>query len=478
MGHLDWMMQEIVKELRNPNGDFAAILRRHKDVAGVSLGLICNYDVCGVSLGYARVSTGEVMTPEHYLECASLSKTVATAFALEYFRGKGIDFHSTPANVILERAGSPWRITLPPMITGTSGKSPLDVSWPNHVTLAMLVNHTALGMHYVHGIPMSDVSPPKSFPDSLDFLDGTNEKYGYKKLFVERQPGATFEYSGGGFIVLQHLIECLEFGNESKSGRGIIHPKTIEEITRPWLDSVGLRDFTFSNQCSYCAFGHLQRRKEVAPTDGGRLAFPAFAAGGLCTPAALANFLAILSQAYHQQPVPTSAVLSVADRSPRSVSQHTALDMLGESALQDKGAVAFIRGHVGLGVFVAKAGDNKFMLHQAANEGFRGVYLVCFDGPDQGNGFVLLCNGDNPAVLFQCEACRYLLGNKCFNFSGVNFDGLPDIKQFDYSTLKQETIANLGLKELVLEGFISTSSPLKMGKMGLGVSTSSPLSKL
>jgi len=460
------MMEEIIKDIGNPDGDFAGILRRHGDVAGVSLGLICNYDVCGVSLGYARVSTGEAMTPEHYLECASLSKTVATAFALEYFRDKGIDFHSTPTNVMLERAGSPWRIALPPVAADTSSeKSPVDVSWPNQVTLAMLVNHTALGMHYVHGIPMSDVSPPKSFPDSLDFLDGTNEvKYGYKKLFIVRQPGATFEYSGGGFIVLQHLIECLEFGNDSKSGQGqgITHRKTIEEITRPWLDSVGLRDFTFSNQSSYCAFGHLQRRKEVAPTDGGRLAFPAFAAGGLCTPTALATFLAILSQAY-QQPIestPASANSSVTNRSPRSVSHQTALDMLGESALQDKGAVAFIRGYVGLGVFVAKAGDNKFMLHQAANEGFRGVYLVCFDGPGKGNGFVLLCNGDNPAVLFQCEACRYLLGNKGFNFSGINFDGLADIQQFDYSTLRQETIVNFGLKELVLAGFSSTSSTL------------------
>jgi hypothetical protein len=50
------------------------------------------------------------------------------------------------------------------------------------------------------------------------------------------------------------------------------------------------------------------------------------------------------------------------------------------------------------------------MMHQAANDGFRGVYMLCYDGPDAGKGFVLLSNGDNPGVLFQCEMCRYLLG--------------------------------------------------------------------
>lgn len=29
---------------------------------------------------------------------------------------------------------------------------------------------------------------------------------------------------------------------------------------------------------------------------------------------------------------------------------------------------------------------------------------------DSGKGFVILCNGDNPGVLLQCEVARYLLG--------------------------------------------------------------------
>ena len=52
------------------------------------------------------------------------------------------------------------------------------------------------------------------------------------------------------------------------------------------------------------------------------------------------------------------------------------------------------------------AGDaqnpDRWMLHQAANDGFRGVLLMCFDGPDADSGprgLVVLANGDNQAML-------------------------------------------------------------------------------
>ena len=42
------------------------------------------------------------------------------------------------------------------------------------------------------------------------------------------------------------------------------------------------------------------------------------------------------------------------------------------------GAFDFMYSTMGLGVFITKAGPNRFMLHQAANDGFRGIFLVCF----------------------------------------------------------------------------------------------------
>lgn len=110
---------------------------------------------------------------------------------------------------------------------------------------------------------------------------------------------------------------------------------------------------------------------------------------------------------------------------------------------------------MGLGVFVAEAGNNKIMLHQAANDGFRGVYMLCYEGNDAGKGFVLLTNGDNPAVLLQSELCRYLLGPQGLHFTGINFQYYNDNPlQFDMSSVKQESIVNKGLKDLVINAFI------------------------
>ncbi len=121
---------------------------------------------------------------------------------------------------------------------------------------------------------------------------------------------------------------------------------------------------------------------------------------------------------------------------------------------------------MGLGVFVATAGNNKIMLHQAANDGYRGVYMICFEGIDNGKGFVLLNNGDNPGVLLQCELCRYLLGSNGLKFHGINFQQWEDDNggeiRMDMNSVKQESIVNKGLKDLVLSAFLPSTMMSKL----------------
>ena len=76
-----------------------------------------------------------------------------------------------------------------------------------------------------------------------------------------------------------------------------------------------------------------------------------------------------------------------------------------------KGAIEFMAAKASLGTFLTTAGDNHIMLHQAANDGFRGVYIICYDGPDRGKGVVILANGDNPAVYLIAEMSKFLLGS-------------------------------------------------------------------
>jgi len=396
-------------------------LNNHPDVPGVSVALINNETIEPFAVGYAQMSSKTPLEPDHILECASLSKTVASAFAIQYFANKGIPL-STSVNEVLAMTKSSFRIQV-------SANSSLAPSVADEVTLSMLMNHTALGLHYVYGIPLSD-----NQPTPLDLLTGVHlERYGYPALFLERPPGVTFSYSGGGFLVLQHILETFE--NAS-----------IEHLMRPFLDACDMGAFSFDpyNRPSYrYACGHISAKEEVQPHDSGRLAFPALAAGGLGSPASLAKFLVHLGRAY-KSPHGSGAITHA-----------TAVTMLGEDGLIDAGAMDFMLARAGCGVFVATCSGadgrvNRVMLHQAANNGFRGVYMYCYDGPDAGKGFVVLCNGDHPAVLTQCDVAKFLLRD-VLTISGVDFNQAKD--SFDMSTFTQETIVNQGLRELVMSAF-------------------------
>ena len=88
--------------------DLNSLLVLHPDVAGASLAYCTNIShsiprsVHTATGGLAKVEPFEPMTGDHYLQCASLSKTVATAFAIEYFSERGISM-LTPVNELLSR---------------------------------------------------------------------------------------------------------------------------------------------------------------------------------------------------------------------------------------------------------------------------------------------------------------------------------------------------------------------------------------
>ena len=124
---------------------------------------------------------------------------------------------------------------------------------------------------------------------------------------------------------------------------------------------------------------------------------------------------------------------------------------------------------MGVGMFVfdslgADGRASRWMLHQAANDGFRGVLLVCFDGPDAAEGprgFVILANGDNAAVNLVSAVARGLLCAPRGPFARVALDWSrvpdPDVPYLSRAS-SQEEIANLGLKEQVLNAFVKPAA--------------------
>lgn len=384
-------------------------LLREFDVPGVSVSVLKGDKdgIESIAAGFANKKRKELMREDTFLEIASLSKSFAACFAVKYFREKGITLDYR-VNTLLEAANSPFRLR---SAEGTPS------GWGDEVRLRHLLDHSGLGMHYVNGVPLS-----KPFPPVLDLITGKHKSdHGYEHIYVHKKPGSRFGYSGGGFLVLQHLLESWENG------------RSIDEIIRPFLKEVGVIDeVTFAHQPLrgvHYATGHRDNGEEV---EDGRLMFPPLAAGGLGTARSLCMFLQYLGHEF-------------------SRGDANAIDILRG---QDRGCMEFMGTKMGLGVFVADAGPNRFAIHQAANDGFRGVYVVCFDGPGVEKtgprGFAILNNGDNRGTLLNCAIARRLLER--MECRGVDFSRVAD--EASLAGVKQEEIVNAGLKQLVFGAFV------------------------
>lgn len=352
---------------------------RHKyNVNAASLAISVNFDVQELAFGNNKKST--------WFELASLSKTLAAAFAIEYFAKKDISLDES-VNLLLSKSGSGFRLQ------------------SDHVSLRHLMNHSALNMHYVKGYELGT-----KLPDTSELL---------KEIQVICEPGQEFHYSGGGFIVLEHLIESIE-------------NKSIQKLTEDFLVDMSFTQKDLP-EINY-ATGYFDDGRMVLGT---RLMFPAFAAGAMGTAGGMAKFLNQLTKAYHQ--------LEGADK----ISHNTAVQMLQGT---DLGCRDFMGCDMGVGVFVAEAGDNKLAIHQGANDGFRCLYIHCVSGPDTGNGLVVLCNADTQGVLFNAEVAQEIL--KELNISGIDFSRFK--KHFDDANVSPENRVNAGYKNLVFDAFLPT----------------------
>lgn len=373
--------------LDNGRAKINELLEKHK-IMGASVSINAFGSTQTLSFGDRRRKEGPVQS-DTLFEIASLSKPLAAAFSIEYFRKNNIALE-TSVNALFSKTESSFRLNT------------------DDVTLEHLMNHTALSGHYIQGHPLD-----KPLPSWKELL---------KDVTVLGTPGKTFNYSGGGFLVLEHLIESLT-------------KKKIQEISYPFFADMDLKNLTFNTKNipgKNYACGHFDDGAEVLGT---RLQFPAFAAGAMGSSHDMAQFLLRLSDAY--QNLAGSG----------SISHDTARWMLHG---QDKGSIEFMGAMMGLGIFIAEAGENKIAIHQGANEGFRALFLHVFSGPDQGLGFVVFANGDNGAVPFIAEVAQELIRE--LKLSGI--DTTKFREQFDASKYTQEQIVNRGYKQLIFDAFI------------------------
>ncbi|NBX25553.1 MAG: hypothetical protein EBQ99_05820, partial [Planctomycetes bacterium] len=358
------------------------------------------------SIVFGEREPGQPVTPATAFEIASLSKTIGSCFAMEHFRASGVPLEA-PVQPLLADSDSVFRLRS------------LDAAhpgWADAVQVAHLMRHEALNMHYVHGVPATGTLPP------LLQLLGGDPLFRYEPVGVVNEPGTRFQYSGGGFMVLEHLVQ-------QRTGR------PIAEATRPFLDALGLRNTSFEQVARpvpevACCFADDGRMIE-----GGRLLFPAFAAGAVASPGDVSRFLSALTQAFHR----------VEGCGP--IAHDTAVRMLHGV---DRGSRAFMGCDMGLGVFTIEAGANRFAVHQGANDGCRAIFVHCFRGPDAGTGVVICASGEERAVACIAEIVGLLLSG--LGVSGI--DGSLVGKGSASATVPAEQRVNVGYRDLLFQAFM------------------------
>jgi malate synthase len=343
------------------------------------------------TLSFGTIDKKNPVLEDTKFQIASLSKTYGSLLTHTNFRKLGISINAK-VNDLLAEYKSDFRLT---------GK------WADEVEVHHLMSHSALNMHYVNGVPCQD-----EMPKITDFLKG-NEKYDYDPVEVINKPETKFKYSGAGFIVLEHLLE-------------IVTGKSINELSC----------FNFKQKRDDDNFAR-GFRDDGSLVEQGYKMFPAFAAGMWNTASGVNNFLENIASAYNK--------LEGGRRLPHDIAVNMTYGF-------DKGCKEFMNALMGQGLFTVEAGDNEFLLHQGANDGFRAIYLYCYKGPDKYKGVTILCNGELNGVLLNSFLMQEIL--KHLNISGIDYSKFKS--DFDTDNLVQEEVVNIGYKNLVLKAFEPT----------------------
>ena len=269
-------------------------------------------------------------------QAASISKPISTTILLNLVEREFLELDK-PVNFYLKD----WRVPSS-VLTETSP-----------VTLRHLASHSA-GMT-VHGFPGYEFGQPlPTIPQILNGLTPANTR----PVFVAYQPGEKFQYSGGGFCVIQLAItETANLDFESLAKKYVFQPTSMSRSTfQQPLSEVFLGNV---------AAGHS---KDGTKIKGGWHIYPELAAAGLwTTPSDLLKWATSLSNAWQGN---QSAFLSCS----------LAKEMLAAQA-----------GGCGLGIFFRGKGDSFYFYHGGANAGYRSFLLFY---PQTGNGIAIMCNGD------------------------------------------------------------------------------------
>lgn len=318
-----------------PDSAMNALLKKYR-VPGVSVAVVSGGKI-DWARGYGVLEQGrpERVDTLTLFQAASISKPVAAALALRMVERGDLSLDED----VNGRLRS-WKIPASP---ASQGKV---------ITLRMLLSHSA-GLS-MHGVP--EFAAGVRLPTLVEILDGKNV-VSHESVRVVIEPGRTYRYSGGGFIILQLLV-------------GDVTGRQFEELARELvLVPAGMGSSTFQQPLSpilhvRAAVGHVS---DGTPVPGRWHTLVEQAAGGLwTTPRDLASFAIGIWNSYHGM-------------SDSLLSRRMAHEMLTRQV-----------DDFGLGWYLPSAGAFRFQ-HGGGNGGYRRQMGLSVE---YGNGLCIMTNGD------------------------------------------------------------------------------------
>lgn len=312
---------------------------RRLHVPGVSVAVIR-----GGKLAWARgygvaYEGGPAVTPRTLFQAASISKPVTALGTLRLAEQGKLDLDAGVDTLL------------------TSWKLPEGAGKPS---VRQLLSHTAGTT--VSGFP--GYAADKPVPTLVQVLDG-QAPANTDPVRVEAAPGSAWNYSGGGYTVLQQALI-------DRSG------KPFDALMRDTvLAPLGMKDSAFAQPLPAArkARAALPHDREGKAYAGGPYTYPEMAAAGLwTTPSDLAKFAIGVQQA-------------AAGRAKAVLSPDMARAMLTP-----------VRNDYGLGVEIDVEKNDRAFAHGGSNMGFQNS-LYAF--VDHGDGAIVMTNGDNGGALAQ-----------------------------------------------------------------------------
>jgi CubicO group peptidase (beta-lactamase class C family) len=228
------------------------------------------------------------------------------------------------------------------------------------VTLKHLLTHT--GGLTVHGFPGYALT--EEVPTTVQVLDGSGPA-NTAPIRVDTIPGVLWRYSGGGYTIVQQLLEDVA---------GDPFPQILREEV---LDPVGMTLSSYQQplppeRAAHAASSHLS---DGTGGDGKWHVYPEMAAAGLWTnPTELAKLAMELQASFHGE---RGRVLSPE---------------------MTRAMLTPVLGGYGLGFAIQGEGEEARFSHGGSNYGFRAQFLAFVEG---GRGAFVMTNGDQGSSLAQ-----------------------------------------------------------------------------